>query len=142
MRSRFPSSMNHREPRMTNVRLKSVQYSERKGRPKEWTLNDLTLGPINLIVGMNASGKTRTLNIISNLAKQFVPEPRYRPGNCGYDLIFDNQGQQLRYVLVVDGGKVSKEEVYVDGGQLLSRGPGGEGEIFAKEEGKKIRFKP
>lgn len=127
---------------MPTVRLKSVRYVERKHHSKEWTLDGLTLGPINLIVGMNASGKTRALNIIGNLAKQFVPEQKFRPFHCGYDLEFENDGQPLRYVLNVDSGRVSKEEVYVNGNQLLTRGPGGEGEIFAKEEGKRIRFKP
>src|ERR1043165_4494266 len=48
-----------RERNMAGVRLKSVQYSERLGTPKEWTLEPLTLGAINLIVGKNATGKTR-----------------------------------------------------------------------------------
>ncbi len=91
---------------MSAIRLKSVEYSERSGGPKEWILECLRLGPINLIVGTNASGKTRALNVIGNLARQFLPTLRFRPSNCGYDLIFDNQGQRLRYVLCVDCGKV------------------------------------
>ncbi len=50
------------------MRLKSLTYAEYEGRPLEWLLDDLTLGAINLIVGKNAAGKTRTLNVIGALS--------------------------------------------------------------------------
>jgi hypothetical protein len=127
---------------MPIVRLKSVKYSERVGHPKEWTLDGLTLYPINLVVGKNATGKSRTLSVIWTLAKMLVAEPKFRPLNAGYDLIFDNDGSTLRYILQVDGGKVTREEVYVGSDPLLVRGPGGEGEILTIEERRKIRFRP
>jgi hypothetical protein len=127
---------------MPAVRLKSVTYSERLGHPKEWTLDGLTLGPVNLVVGKNATGKTRTLNVIWTLAKMLVAEPKYRPLNAGYDVLFDNAGDMVRYLLNIDSGKVTREEVYVGAEQLLVRGPGGEGQILAIEERKKFRFRP
>ena len=127
---------------MPTVRLKSVTYSERLGHPKEWTMDGLTLYPINLVVGKNATGKTRTLNLISTLAKMLDAEPKYRPLNAGYDVVFDSDGKILRYVLLVDNGKVTREELYVQGEPLLVRRQGGEGEILAIEEHRKIRFKP
>jgi hypothetical protein len=130
------------ESSMPFVRLKSVHYAERVGRRKEWTLNGLTLVPINLIVGTNSTGKTRALNIIGNLAKQLVSDTKFRPMECGYDMHFEHQGGLLRYLLQVENGKVTREEVYVDGKLLLARGVGGEGEIFAAVECKKVRFKP
>jgi predicted ATPase len=127
---------------MPPVTLNSVKYAERMGHPKEWTLDGLSLGPVNLVVGKNATGKTRTLNIIWTLAKMLVAEPKFRPLNAGYDLLFDSDGQMLRYILHIDNGKVTREEVYVGAEQLLVRGLGGEGQILTKEEGKRIRFKP
>ncbi len=127
---------------MPTVRLQSVKYSERLGHPKEWTMDGLTLFPINLVVGKNATGKTRTLNLISTLAKMLVAEPKYRPLNAGYDLLFDSDGVKIRYVMLVENGKVTREEVYVGGEQLLVRGAGGEGEILTQEEHRKIRFRP
>ena len=111
------------------------------GRPKEWSLSGFKLGPINLIVGMNASGKTRALNIILNLAKQFPPG-RLRPQECGYDLTFDAEEGPLQYLLFIEDGKVVKEEVFVNEKPLLTRMPSGEVEIFAKLEGKLLRFQP
>ena len=50
------------------MRISSIAYQEYLGTPREWTLDPLSLGPVNLIVGKNASGKTRTLNVLRNLA--------------------------------------------------------------------------
>ena len=93
------------------VRLKSVRYWELEGQPKQWTLDGLTLGPVNLVVGINATGKTRVLNLIWNFAKAFIPEPKFRMENGGYELIFEGGEQQLRYVLDVVAGKVKREEL-------------------------------
>src|ERR1043165_9772839 len=122
---------------MPNVTLKSVHYSERVGQPKEWTLDGLTLWPINLIVGKNASGKTRALNLIWNLARTFFPESNFRAQNCGYDLRFDNNGHPFRYILCVVDGYVKQEEVRAGTGEpQLVRGEGGEGSIWTETEGK------
>jgi hypothetical protein len=56
--------------------------------------------------------------------------------------LFDNEGRLLRYILQVANGKVTREEVYAGDEQVLVRGAGGAGEILAKEEGKRLRFRP
>ena len=38
---------------------------------REWALDGLTLFDRNLIVGKNASGKSRTIGVISSLARHF-----------------------------------------------------------------------
>ena len=62
--------------------------------------------------------------------------------NAGYDLLFDNDGKELKYKVHIEDGKVINEEVESDGVQLLTRGQGGEGMIRAEELGKTVRFKP
>ena len=49
------------------MQLKSISYAQFEGKPEEWSIKDFTFGDINLIVGKNATGKTRTLNIIKAL---------------------------------------------------------------------------
>jgi len=49
------------------MRLISVDYSEHAGRDYEWVIQNFTVAPIMLIVGRNATGKTRTLNLIAGL---------------------------------------------------------------------------
>ena len=48
--------------------LKSIEYAEYEGTPRVWKLEGCTFGNINLIVGKNATGKSRTLNIVNGLA--------------------------------------------------------------------------
>lgn len=123
------------------MRLQTVKYAEFEGTPQEWTLEGLSLGARNLIVGKNASGKSRALNIISALAGHLAGlRPPSISGN--YDVTFTKDGETLRYQLKYDEEEVVAERFSVEGKVLLDRGRGGEGIILAEEldGGKEIRF--
>ncbi len=126
---------------MPTTRLNSVQYAERRGQPKEWILDRVTLGQVNLIVGTNATGKSRTIKKVNDLARMLLADPHARPASAGYDVFFESDGCELRYVIEIDQAKVVKEEFYRNGERLLQRGPGG-GEIFAEVEQRPTPFKP
>ena len=51
------------------MKLKSIQFTEDEGKPEQWRLEDCTLSDMNLIVGKNVTGKTRTLNAIATLCR-------------------------------------------------------------------------
>lgn len=57
--------------------LKSLEYKEYENKPKYWHLNKFEIRKINLIVGTNATGKTRTLNLIGNLANLLAGEIKF-----------------------------------------------------------------
>src|SRR5438105_2660649 len=122
------------------IRLRSVKYAEWEGTSQEWKLEGISLGHINLIVGKNASGKTRILNIISGLAGQLAGGAPL-PLSGEYDARFLDDGKDLRYQLKYADQQVTAESFSVGDEVLLQRGHGGTGEIFAEEvdEGKKIR---
>lgn len=126
---------------MPSTTLRSLQFAERRGQPKEWILDRLTLGPINLIVGTNATGKSRTINTINNLSRMLLADPSVRLVSAAYDVSFESDGCELRYVVEIEQAKVIREEFHRDREQLLRRDPEG-GEIFAELEEKKTRFKP
>ena len=123
------------------MRLESLKYSEFEGAPQEWTLEGLRLGARNLIVGKNASGKTRVLNTIGSLAFNLAG---LRPLSFfgDYDVTFDADGKTLKYELQLKQQQVAKEKFSVDGRVMLDRGPNGEGLIWADEieGGTNIRF--
>jgi recombinational DNA repair ATPase RecF len=48
--------------------LNSIKYSEFPSTGRAWYLDDFMLGSVNLLVGKNASGKTRTISLINALA--------------------------------------------------------------------------
>ena len=125
---------------MTAVRLVSVRYSDLLGSTKAWSLDGLTLGPVNLIVGRNATGKSRTLNLIWNLASAFVAGASWRLSDGEFHLCFDEDGVSLRYDLVIRGGSVSEETVTLDGVERMVRSNTG-GSIFHESTGQKIPFR-
>lgn len=130
---------------MSCIRLISIKYSERLGEPKEWVLDNLPLSQVNLLVGKNATGKTRALNIIASLAKLLTSTPRFMINFGSYDVLFDDDGTTLRYKLTVNGGNVTHEEYFIGDKRVLYRGPDGEGEIethMAGAEPQMARFSP
>lgn len=124
------------------MKLKSLEYVQFEGKPNEWRLKGLTLGPINLLVGKNATGKTRTLSIIINLAKLLSDEikPTFSSGH--YTAMFDHDGKELRYELEYTDAKVVREALSLDSEKLLERGERGEGKIYAEKEKRMIDFQP
>jgi hypothetical protein len=123
------------------MRLKSIKFCEFGATDQGWFLDNLLLGHSNLLVGKNATGKTRTLNVISNLAR-FLANERKAGLSSDYDVLFEHDGQELRYVLKIEDDKVEAERFWVDGLLRLDRGDQGAGEIFAEQidNGKMVRF--
>jgi predicted ATPase len=123
------------------MRLKSLKYSEFQGKLKEWSISDFTLEPINLVVGKNATGKTRTLHLIYSLGKLLsgVLKPSELPtGN--YDVLFEHEGRTLRYMIEISDFRVTHESFYDEDTPLLARGADGFGTIFHEKEQKHLDF--
>ncbi|MBF0607004.1 MAG: ATP-binding protein [Magnetococcales bacterium] len=53
--------------------LKKIEYSEHGDTPHYWEIRDVEFGQLNLIVGLNATGKTLLLKAISKLASFMSP---------------------------------------------------------------------
>jgi energy-coupling factor transporter ATP-binding protein EcfA2 len=123
------------------MRLKAIDYAEFQGTPREWSLSGMTLGSVNLVVGKNATGKSRALNVINGLGK--LVSGRQKPADLTsgtYRTTFEHEGRVLSYVLEVKNNKVNLEE-FKDGDRLLlGRGPGGAGKIWHEKENKEIEF--
>ncbi len=123
------------------MRLKSVSYSEFLGKPKEWSISDFTLGSINLVVGNNATGKTRSLNVLRVLGNLLSGRRKPSELTCGsFDVTFEHDDHILKYILQISDHKVIYES-FADGENvLLKRGEGGEGYIFHQKEDRNIEF--
>jgi len=124
------------------MRLKSLTYIEFEGRPLEWRLDGLSLGPINLIVGKNATGKSRTLNVISSLAGMLLNQRKPTLFSADYDVVFEDEDRILRYELKIEERKVLREKLTINRVVRLERGNAGKGHIFAEKigGGTKVRF--
>lgn len=120
------------------MRLKSIEYSEYKGQENEWTLDKLSLGAVNLVVGKNASGKTRILNVVRNTARGLTRGKPFENGDTL--LVFDDNGTEIRYETKIVQGHVQTETFTVDEALRLDRSTDGKGEIYAEVEDRLVAF--
>ncbi|MGO4003705.1 hypothetical protein ABVN23_21790 [Pseudomonas fluorescens] len=118
------------------MQLVSVRYSEYVGQNQEWTLNELTLGPKNLIVGRNSAGKTRTLHVIASLARTLSTPQNNIPPSGNYHCEWrSGKGEKYIYEYVVNNSEVVSEKLEIDGVVYLERKEGGYGSIYFKDVG-------
>lgn len=107
---------------MSNVDLKRLSYKETQ--PQSWSVEGLEFGQVNLLVGKNATGKTRVLNLIAGLARQLQSD-KLAVTNSDYDAVFDVDGEELRYKWRAVAHKVLEEGVWFQGEKKLDRDANG-----------------
>ena len=122
------------------MKLKTINYSQHAGKPEEWRLNNISFKDMNLIVGRNASGKTRTLNIVRGLAELLSMRQQLHYLSGDYDVVFEDNEKKISYTLKYEDGNVIAEKINIDDETMLTRGPDGSGSIRATEIGRDIRF--
>lgn len=127
------------------MKLDSFEYVSNKGLPNEWRVEECRLSQVNLIVGKNASGKSRIVKSI-HLLLQLLSDDNIEPRNDEWHLYFDidRPESKTEYILKIEKGLVVQEKLIMYGESneplLLERDRSGEGTIFAKELNQKIRF--
>lgn len=120
--------------------LKSLKYTEYQNTPRQWAMQKCDFSQINLIVGRNATGKTRLVNVITGLCKilsgkQTAP---FQSGTYQVEIVLSEKTYSL--VIEFSDGVVTKERLDVDGIRRLTRGPDGKGKIYFAEVKKDIKF--
>lgn len=112
------------------MQLNTIKFAEREGTPQEWVIEGLSIGSKNLIVGKNASGKTRTLNVINALARSLAGlQPLGLSGN--YQCQLQHDGKRYQYLLHFEDQQIIFEKLLIDNHMFLERGEGGVGQIWA-----------
>ena len=122
------------------MKLKQISYSEYSGGSQEWVLNELTLESINLLVGKNATGKTRCLNVINGLAKLVAGDIDRLFASGYYEAVFENEKDEVKYILELKNSKVVQESFQSNSKNLMTRGQGGSGTIYTEEVKKDMKF--
>lgn len=121
------------------MRLKKISYSEHVGEAQEWKLVNLELGRVNLIVGKNAAGKTRALNVISGIGRVLTnPSVAIRDGS--YSLELEGNDSYISYETEIKNGCIQFERLKINNQSMLTRGSDGLGEIEYVEIGTKHKF--
>lgn len=122
------------------MQLKEIKFSRFKGQPNEWNIEGrpinsksgqpLTLNNMNLIVGKNASGKSRTIDAIHHIADLLSSDVSLSKlnllgyGTAEYCLEFYDEGETIKYYLNFKEGKIIEETLKVNNKEKLNRSKG------------------
>jgi ABC-type multidrug transport system ATPase subunit len=109
--------------------LKNFSFRENAGQNIEWIIDNVSLGEINLMVGRNSSGKTRTLNALSDLVGMLMGKGTSATGPVSYELLFKNSDNVMKYELAYDMETIHMEKLFVGDELVLERAKGGTGTI-------------
>jgi len=120
--------------------LESIEYAQFEGTRREWKLEEFALDNINLIVGKNATGKTRILNIIGALANLLCGYRKLEFLSGNYVIKFDNMGNKIEYVLKYERSKILREKLTINSKTRLNRTAKSTGKIYYKKEDKDLDF--
>jgi len=129
------------------MKLDIFDYVYNKGLPGEWRVEECRLSKTNLIVGKNASGKSKIVRAIYTLSELLSNSRSLLPQSKSYEwrLLFDieRSEEKTEYILKIEKGLVIKEKLIIgrkSDGPLLDRDESGKGTIFAKQLKQKIDF--
>lgn len=90
------------------MQISSISYSEYEGEARVWRANSLTFEAINLVVGRNAVGKTRLLNVVNALAE--LVSGRRKPMSTGaYAAEFQSGKTRYKYEIAFKDKTVVRE---------------------------------
>ncbi len=126
------------------MRIHSLDYTEYGGQSYAWTVEDLSLIDINLIVGKNATGKSRVLRVINGMARLIegsLTPATISSGNYAIVLKEDPIASHRKkihrapkpdmvYRAELHESKVLSESLHVGGVPKLTRGKTGRGKVF------------
>lgn len=132
--------------------LKKINFSRYKGQKNEWSIEGkpltgieyqpVILQNINLVVGKNATGKSKTINTIRQLADLLSGDVKLSQliyDTSVYDLSFENNEDQINYFLEYEKGKVKKEILKINGIKKLQRNSDG-GTMFYEKANTTLDF--
>ena len=123
------------------MQLKNIEYKEFEGDKREWTLEPASFGQINLLVGKNASGKTRTLNVMVGLARLLAGKQQalFDTGDFKVTLVTSN-GKSFVYEVSMQNNLVNREYLSCDDIPYLTREGSGPGKIKTEPKGEMVDF--
>jgi energy-coupling factor transporter ATP-binding protein EcfA2 len=122
------------------MQLKNIEYKQYEGDKREWTVEPASFGQINLLVGKNASGKTRILNVMVGLARLLAgKQTLFATGDFKATLVAPN-GKSFVYEVSMQNNLVNREYLNCGDNQYLTREGSGPGKIKTEPKGEMVDF--
>lgn len=111
--------------------IKKIKYNQFEGESRNWDLADVNFEKINLLVGKNSAGKSKTLAIINGLSIILGENAKLAFSDGQYEVLFENnQGDQIKFELKYQKNIVIKENLIINGDTFIKRDADGGGVIF------------
>ncbi len=120
--------------------LSRIEYYENREREDYWQIKDVNLDRLNLVIGLNATGKTRLLNVISSLA-QILSKRIIRNGNWNTQFLDQEHDDLYEYKLNISDKLIMSEEMKKNDDLVLKR-QGEQAQIFSYTSKEMIGFSP
>lgn len=120
--------------------VKSLNFSEKHLTPNLWSISDVVFGKVNLIVGKNATGKTRMMNVLRNLSLLLSGKsPNIFNGE--WQLTFKKNKETFVYNLKIVNREVEYEIILLNEKKKMHRSKNNS-KIFSEIENKFIEYDP
>lgn len=120
--------------------LRKLTFSENEGKKIEWLIDNVHLGKINLIVGQNSSGKTRTLNALSDMVELLTGSSNVPKQHGKYKVVFIADDMEVILEFDYKDGIIQKEQLTWKGENVLERKSDGSGWIIYMGGKEKIKL--
>jgi ABC-type cobalamin/Fe3+-siderophores transport system ATPase subunit len=120
--------------------LKTIEYNEFENMPNAWSLKNVSFEKVNLLVGKNATGKTRAITVVSWLANMLSGIQPQLLSSGNYVAEFSDNDDIYQYFLHIEKQKIISEKLIINGEIKVERSQNGVGKIFAKQLNKDIDF--
>lgn len=122
--------------------ITKIDFCEHKKKGNYWELKDVNLDMFNLIIGLNATGKTRMVNVIANFAGTLAGKISHLKDGK-WKLEFQDRSNHIfyNYNLEIEDKIIILEEILKNRDVILKR-EGEEGKIFSHTKKKMIDFSP
>ena len=122
------------------MKIEKLIYSEYETKPNEWLLDECTFGGANLIVGKNATGKSRTLRVLRGLAALISEFNNLQWQEGKYYVEYNHNGKTYKYSLEYHDKEVVSEKLLIDNEIKLTRDQNGVGKIYAQQLSDMLQF--
>ena len=111
------------------MQVTSVKYCQFENTERFWNLNPINFESINLLVGKNASGKSKTLNLINGLANILAENKPLSFVEGKFDFTFKKEAAEYNFFLEVHDGIIQKEILKLNQELIIERNETGFGKI-------------
>ncbi|WGG50317.1 AAA family ATPase [Rugamonas sp. DEMB1] len=120
--------------------LLRFKYKEYKNDPRAWELKDCEFNTINLVVGLNSTGKSRLVSVINSLVRILTGLQSSAFESGRYDASISMNGKIFDFHIEFDKKVVVSEKLMVDGVLKLQRNANGSGKIYYEQQKSFIDF--